>query len=207
MKVKICGITDIESAKVAVEAGADAIGFVFAESKRKVTIDQAKRIIDSLPDRVLKVGVFVNEDVDTIEEIVQKTGLTMVQLHGDEEPEVCKKFSVPVIKALGVSSKKDCKKIQEYPCEYILLDSPKGKYRGGNGETFPWELVDPVTIKGKKLIVAGGLSIDNVSIAIQSLQPFMVDVSSGVETNGSKDHKKIIDFLKEAKLGTGEINK
>jgi phosphoribosylanthranilate isomerase len=205
--VKICGITDVEAAKVAVEAGADAIGLVFAESKRKVTIDQAKMIIDSLPDRVLKVGVFVNEDRDTIEEIVQKTGLTMVQLHGDEEPEVCKNFSIPVIKALGVSSKKDCEKIQDFPCEYILLDSPKGKYRGGNGETFPWELVDPKAIKGKKLIVAGGLNNENVSTAIQTLQPFMVDVSSGVETGGKKDHKKIIDFLGKVKIGTGEIYK
>jgi phosphoribosylanthranilate isomerase len=207
LKVKICGITDVEAAKVAVEAGADAIGLVFAESKRKVTIDQAKMIIDSLPDRVLKVGVFVNEDRDTIEEIVQKTGLTMVQLHGDEEPEVCKNFSIPVIKALGVSSKKDCEKIQDFPCEYILLDSPKGKYRGGNGETFPWELVDPIAIKGKKLIVAGGLNNENVSTAIQTLQPFMVDVSSGVETGGKKDHKKIIDFLGKVKIGTGEIYK
>lgn len=205
MKVKICGITDTESAKVAVEAGVDAIGLVFADSKRKVTIDQAKLIIDSLPERVLKVGVFVNEDVEVIEEIVQKTGLTMVQLHGDEEPEVCNKISIPVIKALGVSSKKDCEKIQEYPCEYILLDSPKGKFRGGNGQTFPWELVDPLAIKGKKLIVAGGLNIENVSMAIQTLRPFMVDVSSGVETGGKKDHKKIIDFLQEAKIGTGEI--
>lgn len=205
MKVKICGITDTESAKVAVEAGADAIGLVFADSKRKVTIDQAKLIIDSLPERVLKVGVFVNEDVEVIEEIVQKTGLTMVQLHGDEEPEVCNKISIPVIKALGVSSKKDCEKIQEYPCEYILLDSPKGKFRGGNGQTFPWELVDPLAIKGKKLIVAGGLNIENVSTAIQTLRPFMVDVSSGVETGGKKDHKKIIDFLQVAKIGTGEI--
>lgn len=205
MKVKICGITDIHAAKVAVEAGADAIGFVFAESKRKVTIDQAKSIIDTIPADVQKVGVFVNEDVGTIQDIIDKTGLTMVQLHGDEKPEICKKFTVPVIKALGVSSKKDCKKIQEYPCEYILLDSPKGKYRGGNGETFPWEVVDPEALKGKKLIVAGGLNINNVSFAIQSLQPFMVDVSSGVETNGKKDDKKMIQFLSKVKMGTGEF--
>jgi phosphoribosylanthranilate isomerase len=207
LNVKICGITDIHAAKVAVEAGADAIGFVFAESKRKVTVEQAKIIIDTIPAHVLKVGVFVNEDVNTIQDIVEKTGLTMVQLHGDENPDICNNFSVPVIKALGVSSKKDCEKIQEYPCEYILLDSPKGKYRGGNGETFPWEIVDPIAIKGKKLIVAGGLNIDNVSLAIQSLQPYMVDVSSGVETNGKKDDEKIIHFLKKAKMGTGEICK
>ncbi|WP_066048003.1 phosphoribosylanthranilate isomerase [Robertmurraya korlensis] len=205
MKVKICGITDIHAAKVAVEAGADAIGFVFADSKRKVTINQAKAIIDTLPTDVRKVGVFVNEDIETIQDIIDMTGLTMVQLHGDEDPETCKKFSVPVIKALGVSSKKDCEKIQEYPCEYILLDSPKGKYRGGNGETFPWEMVDSEALKGKKLIVAGGLNINNVSLAIQSLHPFMVDVSSGVETNGKKDDEKMIQFLSKAKMGTGEF--
>lgn len=204
MKVKICGITEIESASVAVREGADAIGFVFAKSKRKVSLEQAKSIIDTLPREIEKVGVFVNEDAITINEIVEKVGLTMVQLHGNEEPALCEKFSVPVIKALGISSKEDCKKIQQYPCEYILLDSPKGKYQGGNGLTFPWEYVDTSYVKGKKLILAGGLQRENVAAAIHSLKPFMVDVSSGVETDGKKDHGKIIAFIREAKKETEE---
>lgn len=199
MKVKICGITDLKTAQSAINAGADAIGFVFAESKRRIEITEAKKIIESLPDSVLKIGVFVNETKETLESIYQEVGLTHLQLHGDETPEFCRSLSFPVIKALRVQLEKDVEKIAEYDCDYILVDSPSGKYRGGNGTTFNWDLM--VSKKIDNLILAGGLTIENVIPASSVVKPKMVDVSSGVETNGKKDEEKIKSFIKKVKLG------
>lgn len=199
MKVKICGIRDLETAQYAIRQGADALGFVFAESKRRVTREHAKEIIANIPLNVMKVGVFVNEKADVIEDIVEEIGLTAVQLHGDEAPEDCLSYSVPVIKALSISSEDDIQKIAEYPCEYILLDSPKGKYRGGNGIAFDWELLKSGLPKNKKIILAGGLQSKNVEEAIKKATPYMVDVSSGVETDGKKDLVKIKSFINKAK--------
>ncbi|MFF2877206.1 phosphoribosylanthranilate isomerase [Gottfriedia sp. NPDC057991] len=199
MKVKICGITDIKTAQSAINAGADAIGFVFAESKRRIEMTEAKKIIESLPDSVLKIGVFVNETKETLESIYQEVGLTHLQLHGDETPEFCRSLSFPVIKALRVQSEKDVEKIAEYDCDYILVDSPSGKYRGGNGTTFNWDLMGSKKIDN--LILAGGLTIENVIPASSVVKPKMVDVSSGVETNGKKDEEKIKSFIKKVKLG------
>ncbi|PGS52589.1 phosphoribosylanthranilate isomerase [Bacillus sp. AFS041924] len=199
MKVKICGITDLKTAQIAINAGADAVGFVFAESKRQIEIAEAKKIIKSLPDSILKIGVFVNETKEIVESIFQEVGLTHLQLHGDETPEFCRSLSFPVIKALRVQSEKDVEKIAEYDCDYILVDSPSGKYRGGNGTTFNWELLNSKKIDN--LILAGGLTIDNVIPASSIVKPIMVDVSSGVETNGNKDEEKIKSFIKKVKLG------
>lgn len=199
MKVKICGIKDVETALTAVESGADALGFVFAESKRKITSEQAREIIKELPDELLKVGVFVNEDPDVIRKIVDEAGINVIQLHGDETPEYCAQFSVPVIKALSIESHDDLNQMGQYSCDYYLLDSPKGKYRGGNGVTFDWNLLNGGKLDGKKIILAGGLSIENVEQAIEVGAPYMVDVSSGVETDGKKDVNKIKKFIDQAK--------
>lgn len=199
MKVKICGITDLQTALFAIESGADAIGFVFAESKRRIETQKAREIISVLPDETLKVGVFVNETKEGIEKIVEETGINVVQLHGDETPEFCSGFSVPVIKALSIASEEDLQEIETYNCDYILLDSPKGKYRGGNGIAFDWRLLANVNLEEKKIILAGGLTIDNVETGIELADPYMVDVSSGVETDGKKDHEKIVHFIKTAK--------
>jgi phosphoribosylanthranilate isomerase len=199
MKVKICGITDIKTALAAVECGADAIGFVFAESKRKITEDMAKSIISQLPENILKVGVFVNESREEIERISSNVGLTHIQLHGDESEEFCALIKKPVIKAISISDKESLKKVKGFSCEYILVDGPKGKYRGGNGLTFDWTHLDAKQINDKKIILAGGLTIENVEEAIRLIQPYMVDVSSGVETEGKKDVKKIRAFLEKAK--------
>ena len=199
MKVKICGITDADTAKHAIKQGADALGFVFAESKRKVTLEKAKEIIDALPPHILKVGVFVNEDVETIRRIVEYAGLSVVQLHGDEDPEMCKAFTVPVIKALSIATRADLDKMKEYHRDYVLLDSPKGKYRGGNGVKFDWSLLSDFQTNGKKVILAGGLNEDNVEEAIGVAKPYMVDVSSGVETEGKKDLFKINRFIAKVK--------
>ncbi|MFS8350772.1 phosphoribosylanthranilate isomerase [Bacillus nitratireducens] len=200
MKVKICGITDVETAKHACEYGADAIGFVFAESKRKITPGLAKEIIQELPANVLKVGVFVNESVEVIQKIADECGLTHVQLHGDEENHQIRRLNIPSIKALGVTSEDDMKNAQTYEVDYILFDSPKEKFHGGNGKKFSWKLLAHMPKESReKTILAGGLNTINIEEAIQTVQPYMVDVSSGVETEGKKDLKKIKQFIKKAK--------
>ncbi len=141
MKVKICGITDMETAKRACEYGADALGFVFAESKRKITPGLAKEIIQELPANVLKIGVFVNESVEVIQKITENCGLTHVQLHGDEDNHQIRRLNIPSIKALGVTSEIDMKNAQAYKTDYILFDSPKERFYGGNGKKFSWELL------------------------------------------------------------------
>ncbi|WP_264448708.1 phosphoribosylanthranilate isomerase [Bacillus cereus] len=200
MKVKICGITDIETAKSACEYGADALGFVFAESKRKITPEQAKEIIEEIPAHVLKVGVFVNESVEVIRKIAEECGLTHVQLHGDEDNHYIGRLKIPSIKAVGVALEQDMEHAKKYETDYMLFDSPKEKFYGGNGKTFSWELLAhmPKALR-EKTILAGGLNIINIEEAIQTVQPYMVDVSSGVETEGKKDIKKIKQFIKKAK--------
>lgn len=200
MKVKICGITDMETAKSACEYGADALGFVFAESKRKITPKRAKEIIQELPANVLKIGVFVNESVEVIQKIADECGLTHVQLHGDEDNYQIRKLNIPSIKSLGVTSESDMKNAQGYETDYILFDSPKEKFHGGNGKTFSWELLGhmPKELR-KKTILAGGLNALNIEEAIRTVRPYMVDVSSGVETEGKKDVEKIKQFIIKAK--------
>ncbi|ENQ3079573.1 phosphoribosylanthranilate isomerase [Bacillus cereus] len=198
MKVKICGITDIKAATIACEYGADAIGFVFAESKRKITPEQAKQIIEELPENVMKVGVFVNESMEVIENIATYCGLTHVQLHGDEQNYHIKRLNIPSIKAVGVSSSEDIERAAEYETDFILFDSPKEQFHGGNGKTFSWELLRSNPIE-QKCILAGGLNLENITEAIEMVRPYMVDVSSGVETNGKKDIEKIKQFITKAK--------
>ncbi|MCU5296175.1 N-(5'phosphoribosyl)anthranilate isomerase [Bacillus paranthracis] len=200
MKVKICGITDMETAKRACEYGADAIGFVFAESKRKITPGLAKEIIQELPANVLKIGVFVNESVEVIQIIADECGLTHVQLHGDEDNHQIRRLNILSIKALGVTSEADMRNAQAYETDYILFDSPKEKFHGGNGKTFSWELLAhmPKELR-EKTILAGGLNTLNIEEAIRTVRPYMVDVSSGVETEGKKDVEKIKQFIIKAK--------
>jgi phosphoribosylanthranilate isomerase len=205
VKVKICGIQDLKTAEIAIESGADAIGFVFAESKRKISLGEAREISVSLPVKVLKIGVFVNETKEVLERTFEEVGLTHLQLHGDESPEFCRSIRYPVIKTISVRSEVDLLNIPQYDCDYILLDSPNGKYRGGNGTTFDWKLLKGIKTQQDKLILAGGLNIENVLEAIDLGNPVMVDVSSGVETNGIKDHSKIVDFIKKVKVG-GKVN-
>ncbi|PGB00617.1 phosphoribosylanthranilate isomerase [Bacillus toyonensis] len=200
MKVKICGITDMETAKIVCEYGADALGFVFAESKRKITPGLVKEIIQELPANVLKVGVFVNESVEVVQKIADECGLTHVQLHGSEDNHQIRRLNIPSIKALGVTSEADMKNAQTYEADYILFDSPREKFHGGNGKTFSWELLGQMPNElRKKTILAGGLNALNIEEAIRVIQPYMVDVSSGVETEGKKDIEKIKQFIIKAK--------
>lgn len=199
MNVKICGITDVKTAIAAAQYGADAIGLVFAESKRKVSIKKAKEIISSIPSNVFKVGVFVNESRNEIERIASISGLTHIQLHGDEPASFSESLSLPVIKAISFQGNDDLADFNRFPSEYILLDGPKGKYRGGNGTAFDWNEVNAALLEGKKVILAGGLHVNNVEQAIKIIKPFMVDVSSGVESDGIKDLGKIKEFINKVK--------
>ena len=206
MKVKICGITDVNTAIAAAHYGADAIGFVFAESKRKVSIEKAKEIVSFLPPEVVKVGVFVNESRDKVERIASIVGLTHIQLHGDEPASFSESISLPVIKAISFQGNDGLAVFNQFPSEYILLDGPKGKYRGGNGTAFDWNEVNPSLLEEKKVILAGGLQVNNVEQAIKIIKPYMVDVSSGVETNGLKDLVKIKEFIEKVKTLGGNVN-
>ncbi|HLT56405.1 MAG TPA: phosphoribosylanthranilate isomerase [Bacillota bacterium] len=194
MLVKICGITTSEAAEAAAAAGADFIGFVFAASRRKITPERAKMIARSLSSSVKTVGVFVNETVEQMVNIAEYVGLDYLQLHGDEGEAVSKQLPRPVIKAFSVKDK-SIKNIMNYPCDYYLIDSPGG----GTGKSFDWKLLDKFNLDASKLILAGGLNPENVQEAIRVVKPAGVDVSSGVETNGAKDIKKIKQFIHAAK--------
>jgi phosphoribosylanthranilate isomerase len=206
MKVKICGVKDLETAQFAVESGCDAIGFVFAESKRQISYETAKAIAANLPEEILKIGVFVNETQEVLESVFEEVGLTHLQLHGDETPEFCTRLRYPVIKAIQVKTDQDLLNLEQFKCEYLLLDSPHGKYRGGNGTIFDWSLLNNKQIPSKKWILAGGLTSENVMTACQQINPYMVDVSSGVETDGVKDFSKIKEFIRKVKGGCKDGN-
>lgn len=193
-KVKICGLQEPEHVRAAVEAGADAIGFVFAKSKRQVTVAQAQQLAQHIPRNVLTVGVFVDETVEVMQQIVKTVPLDVIQLHGQETNAVIQQLSYPIIKAVGVRTAADVEALQAFESDYVLVDAPVA----GSGETFDWNLL---TTRYPQLILAGGLSIDNIAEALTCVAPYMVDVSSGVETNGVKDTAKISAFITAVKNG------
>ncbi len=199
MKVKICGITTREVAETAYRAGADMLGFVFADSSRRIEPLEARNIIAELPADVSAVGVFVNETIAQIHRIAEEAGLDYIQLHGDETPEFCKELALPVIKAFTIKEENDAKKLLEYECDFYLVDSPGSHYRGGSGKPFDWRLLQEQKLPREKMILAGGLNQDNVNEAIRLARPAAVDVSSGVETDGKKDQQKIISFIQKVK--------
>ncbi|MDZ5711909.1 phosphoribosylanthranilate isomerase [Jeotgalibacillus haloalkalitolerans] len=196
MLVKVCGLMNREDVTAAVENGADYIGFVFAESKRRITYNHAAEISAHVPDSVQKVGVFVNPSVEEVLEAVSAVKLDMIQLHGDESPEFCSLMPKPVIKAFSISDQSDLDQMKHYQVAHILADAPGADYRGGSGHTFDWSILNN---SGTKVILAGGLTPGNVAEAIKETSPLGVDVSSGVETDGHKDHEKINAFIREAK--------
>ncbi|MCK4905078.1 phosphoribosylanthranilate isomerase [bacterium] len=198
-KIKICGITNLEDALLASSLGVDALGFVFTKSKRRITAVDASQIIDELPQSVLKIGVFVNEEEQRVREILQVCRLNMIQFHGDESPEYILKFREEVIKSFRIKNGNSLKNIPKYKTIAYLLDAYSQEGYGGTGETFNWDLA----VKAKKfgrIILAGGLTPDNVVEAIKKVQPYGVDVSSGVESYpGKKDPKKLEEFVKRVR--------
>lgn len=196
-KVKICGLMQPEHIKAAGQA--DAVGFVFAPSKRRVTIEQAAELAKHVPVGVEKIGVFVNESLEEIERTVRQVPLTMVQVHGEESDELIQAISVPVVQAFSVRTAADVGKLNQSIADFVLVDAPGTEFRGGSGHVFDWSLLEGASIDHSRLIVAGGLNPENVAVAIDQTKPFMVDVSSGVETEGVKDAMKIERFIQKAK--------
>ena len=200
VKVKICGMTNLKDVKVAVDGGVDAVGFIFyKKSPRSVTMQAVRKIVLELPPFVDSVGVFVNETAEQINKIADRCNLDRVQLHGNESPMFCKKIRRRVIKAIRVKDIQSLKKLSDYPVSSFLLDTFSEDQYGGTGRVFDWNLAYPAKKYGP-IILAGGLTPNNVRQAIQRIQPYGVDVCSGVESQpGIKDHKKMQTFLKNVK--------
>lgn len=201
VKVKICGITNLEDAEAAVDFGADALGFVFfKKSPRSVPPETAAAIIRTLPSFVTSVGVFVNESREDVEAVAFSTGVDVVQLHGEETPEMCA-LSRRVVKAIRVKSLNSLAPLEEFRnvVSAFLLDTYAPDALGGTGRTFNWDVALEAKQFGR-VILAGGLTPENVAAAVGRVAPYAVDVSSGVELRkGKKDHEKMKGFINRAK--------
>lgn len=200
-RIKICGITNTADALAAVEAGADALGFMFFEgSPRRMSLEQAAAIIRELPPFVAKVGVFVNPVVDQVRAAIAECGIDTLQFHGEEQPQFCHQFGLKVIKAFRVQDAASLAPAAEYPSAAWLLDSFVPGQHGGTGSVFNWDLAAEAVRRHPWVILAGGLTPDNVAQAVHRVQPFGLDVSSGVEAApGKKDPKRIRAFIQAAR--------
>jgi phosphoribosylanthranilate isomerase len=196
-RVKICGITNLDDARVAVDAGAEALGFNFyAKSPRCLTVTRAAEISRPLPAFTLRVGVFVNAPEELVVRAIQECGLGMLQFHGEETPEFCTQFGLMSMKAFRIRDAESLKELAKYSTDAYLLDAWAPEIRGGTGEKFNWELAKEAQKLGKPIFLAGGLTPDNVADAVRTVRPFGVDVSSGVESSpGKKDHEKMRAFI------------
>lgn len=197
-RVKVCGLTRVQDAALAVAAGADALGVVLAESPRRVSLEQAEAVLSSVPPFVARVGVFVDADAAFVAQAVERLGLHAVQFHGDEPPEVCAAAPAPVIKAVRVGGAADLAAAEAYrgSVAALLLDARVPGARGGTGVAFDWQAVASAVPSWAPVVVAGGLRPDNVGDAIRVLAPYAVDVSSGVEREpGVKDAGAIKEFI------------
>jgi phosphoribosylanthranilate isomerase len=201
MIVKICGITNPADARACAEAGADVVGLMFFEaSSRYVPPPVASEIVRELPPFVLKAGVFVNAPEEFVMEAIATCGLNLLQFHGDETPEYCAGFPLPVIKAFRLRDADSLKPLVDFPTSAWLLDSWVADKPGGTGAKFNWELAVAAKELGRPVFLAGGLTPENVAEAVRQVRPYGVDVSSGVENApGRKDHQKVRDFIQAAK--------
>ena len=200
VRVKVCGITRMEDATAAVEAGADALGFIFhKDSPRNISPTEAGAIVRALPPFVSTVGGFVNRVQEEVADFMKKAGLAVAQLHGDESPEFCT-FFPRVIKAVRVRGAEDLAGLSSYTCvSAFLLDAYSSEAYGGTGRRLDWTLAEAAA-KTKRIILAGGLDPGNVEEAVRTVRPYGVDVSSGVESSpGIKDHDLIREFVLRAK--------
>ena len=190
-KVKICGLSTVEAVETAVLAGADYIGFVFAESKRQVSLEQAQELAKRVTGKTKIVGVFVSPSLEDLEQAISRVPLDMVQIHGAFDEALMPLISVPVIRAIQLSDQEAQVSSQ---ADYLLFDAPVA----GSGQTFDWDLLKDQKIQ-QDFFIAGGLTVDNVHQARETFQPYALDVSSGVETDGRKDIEKIKAFIEGAK--------
>ena len=190
-KVKICGLSTVEAVETAVLAGADYIGFVFAASKRQVSLEQAQELAKRVTGKTKIVGVFVSPSLEDLELAIGRVSLDMVQIHGTFDEALMPMISVPVIRAIQLSDQEAQVTSQ---ADYLLFDAPVA----GSGQTFDWGLLKDQKIQ-QDFFIAGGLTVDNVHQARETFQPYALDVSSGVETDGCKDIEKIKAFIEGAK--------
>lgn len=191
----------------AAEAGADAVGLIFAPGRRQVDLAQARRIGTALPPFVTKVGVVVNEPLDRLRALIDGVRLDAVQLHGDEDAAYCRAvrdLGVTVIKAVQVAGPPDVDRLRALPVAAVLLDTYRRGLRGGTGETFDWSLAAPLAA-AMRVILSGGLSPENVAAGVAAVRPYGVDVSSGVETDGRKDPARIRAFVAAARAADARL--
>ena len=198
IRVKICGITRRQDAEFAIEMGVDALGFVFySPSPRAVTIAQAQKIIKGLPPFVNIVALFVNAQVEEVKACMQALPIDVLQFHGDESPDYCEQFGLPYLKAIRMRDEVDLLALSEsyISASALLLDSYQPDVPGGTGQVFDWSMINDIE---KPIILAGGLTVENVAMAIKEVHPYAVDVSGGVEQDkGIKDRQKISAFMQE----------
>ena len=208
VKVKFCGITNEQDASRAVRLGVDALGFIFAPSPRKIDPAEARRIIHALPPFVQTVGVFVNEDQDTIRELKQFCGFQWVQLHGDEPPEMCRQLMPHVIKAFQIKDESSLLAVEQYQqhVRSFLLDTYSKERRGGTEKTFDWNLALKCKEYGIPIILSGGLGPSNVERAVFKVRPYAVDINSGIEDSPGQKNPTLMKKLMETIKGTaGEL--
>ena len=205
IKIKVCGITNLADAEKALEFGADALGFNFyPPSARCITPEKARKILEELPERCCNVALFVNESKEKVHEIVAcgefaggRQAFSGLQFHGEESADYCRGWPMKVIRAFRLKGKKSLEGMEAFPADFYLLDSWSPGY-GGSGTAFPWDWLEG--INPGKLILSGGLSIENVAEAVRRIHPYAVDVCSGVEARpGLKDHAKLKEFIVAAK--------
>lgn len=207
IRIKICGVQDEAAACAAAEAGADAVGFIFAESRRQVDLGQATRVAAALPPFVTRVGVVVNEPFDRLRVLIEGVRLDAVQLHGDESADYCaavRDLGVTVIKAIQVAGPLDTAPLRALPVAAILLDAYRPDRRGGIGEPFDWRYAAPLAAV-VPVILSGGLTPENVADGIATVRPYGVDASSGVERDGRKDPARIRDFVRAARAADARL--
>ncbi|CAA9448876.1 MAG: Phosphoribosylanthranilate isomerase [uncultured Rubrobacteraceae bacterium] len=200
--VKVCGMTNVADARVAAEAGADAVGFIFADSPRRVGAEEARRISIALPENVLKVGVFVNAPPEEVLRVASEAGLDMAQLHGDETPETVaavRAGGLPVMKALRVRNAEALADVERFDADLLLLDAYSERARGGTGERFDWGAAKSLKGRGN-IVVSGGLAPENVREAVDFFEPYGVDASSSLEdAPGKKNEESVRRFIVAAK--------
>ena len=209
VKLKVCGVTSLEDARASIDCGAEYLGFNFyLKSPRYIAPSAARDIIERLPDDVISVGVFVNEPrPEDVDEILRVSGARMAQLHGDEPPDYCASVGAErVIKALRVGDDFDERRILDYPASAVLLDAFDAKLYGGTGKTANWAVARKAA-RLTKIFLAGGLSPENIVEAIRAVEPFSVDVNSGVESApGRKDANKLRRLKEEMERISGAMN-
>lgn len=210
IRVKICGVTTVEDAEFALEAGADALGLNFVPgTPRCLDVEQAREIAEALAPFGARVGVFVNETPERVMEVASRVGLDAAQLHGDETPEDCRwliERGLRVIRALRVKGPETIAQIGAFPDCAILLDAYVKGALGGTGETFDWELARQAAV-ARPIILSGGLKPENVGEAVRSVQPYGVDSSSGVEgaVLARKDPERVLNFIENARAAVSEL--